>query len=59
MSLRPEHVDLMSGKMMVREGKGVKYRMLWIGEEVLEELREWMDLRPESDSCFLQARARR
>lgn len=49
----------MSGKMMVREGKGVKYRMLWIGEEVLEELREWMDLRPESDSCFLQARARR
>jgi integrase/recombinase XerD len=40
-ALRPEHVDLMSGKLTVREGKGAKDRTLWIGEEVLEELREW------------------
>lgn len=48
-SLRPEHADLMSGKLMVREGKGAKDRTLWVGEEVLGELQEWIDRRPESD----------
>jgi integrase/recombinase XerD len=48
-SLRPEHIDLMSGKLMVREGKGAKDRTLWIGEELLEELQEWTGRRPESD----------
>lgn len=43
--LRPAHVDLMSGKLMVREGKGAKDRTLWLGEEVLEELRSWVDRR--------------
>lgn len=47
-ALRPEHVSLMHGKLMVREGKGAKDRTLWLGEDVLEELREWMDRRPES-----------
>ncbi|MCS4048042.1 site-specific recombinase XerD [Salinibacter ruber] len=46
-ALRPEHIDLMSGKLMVREGKGAKDRTLWIGEDMLEELREWMDRRQE------------
>jgi integrase/recombinase XerD len=40
-ALRPEHIDLMSGKLMVREGKGAKDRTLWIGEELLGELQEW------------------
>lgn len=44
-SLRPVHVDLMSGKLMVREGKGAKDRTLWLGEDVLDDLREWMDSR--------------
>ncbi|MCS3685395.1 site-specific recombinase XerD [Salinibacter ruber] len=44
-ALRPEHIDLMSGKLMVREGKGAKDRTLWIGEELLEELQSWMDRR--------------
>lgn len=48
-SLRPEHLDLMSGKVMVREGKGAKDRTLWIGEELISELEEWMERRPESD----------
>jgi site-specific recombinase XerD len=48
-SLRPEHMDLMSGKLMVREGKGAKDRTLWIGEDLLEELRDWMDRRPGSE----------
>ncbi len=46
-ALQKEHVDLMSGKLMVREGKGAKDRTLWIGEELLEELQDWMDRRQE------------
>jgi integrase/recombinase XerD len=54
-SLQPEHIDLMSGKLMVREGKGAKDRTLWIGEEMLSELRDWMDRRTEEagDSKYL------
>jgi integrase/recombinase XerD len=44
-ALRPEHIDLMSGKLSVREGKGAKDRTLWIGEDLLEELQGWMDRR--------------
>ena len=40
-ALQPEHLDLMSGKLTVREGKGAKDRTLWVGEEMLDELREW------------------
>ena len=46
-ALRPEHIDLMSGKLMVREGKGAKDRTLWIGEELLSELQEWTGRRNE------------
>lgn len=46
---QPEHVDLMNGKLMAREGIGAKDWMLWIGSELLEEPRDWMDRRPESD----------
>jgi integrase/recombinase XerD len=46
-ALRPEHIDLMSGKLSIREGKGAKDRTLWIGEEVLGQLQEWMDRRGE------------
>ncbi|MCS3640702.1 tyrosine-type recombinase/integrase [Salinibacter ruber] len=46
-ALRPEHIDLMSGKLVVREGKGAKDRTLWIGEELLEELQGWIDRRQE------------
>jgi integrase/recombinase XerD len=54
-SLQPEHIDLMSGKLMVREGKGAKDRTLWIGEELLGELRSWMDRRKSTagDSKYL------
>jgi integrase/recombinase XerD len=55
-ALRPEHIDLMSGKLSVREGKGAKDRTLWIGEDLLEELQGWMDRRkataPGADYLF-------
>lgn len=48
-SLWPEHIDPMSEKLMVRESKGARDRTLWAGEDLLEEIREWTDRRPESD----------
>lgn len=48
-SLRVEHVNLTTGKVMIREGKGAKDRTLWIGEELTGELEEWMERRPESE----------
>ncbi|WP_251980338.1 tyrosine-type recombinase/integrase [Salinibacter ruber] len=44
-SLRTEHIDLMSGKLSVREGKGAKDRTLWVGEDLLGELQEWTERR--------------
>ncbi len=41
-SLRWEDVNL-SGKVMVREGKGAKDRTLWIDNSQLEELGDWKD----------------
>jgi len=46
-ALQPEHLDPMSGKLTVREGKGAKDRTLWVGEEMLGELREWASRRSE------------
>lgn len=48
-ALRPEHVDMPTGKLVVREGKGAKDRTLWIGNELRDEIGEWLDRRPESD----------
>jgi len=36
-------VDLNSGKLMVRQGKGAKDRTLWLGEEDLVLLRHWRE----------------
>jgi len=42
-SLRWEDVNLTSGKVMVREGKGAKDRTLWVDENQLEELKKWKE----------------
>jgi len=36
-------LDLMSGKLMVRQGKGAKDRTLWIGEANIDQLRTWRE----------------
>jgi len=41
--LQWRHIDLNSGKVMVREGKGKKDRTLWTGEENLEQLKAWRE----------------
>ena len=42
-NLRWKDIDLNTGKLMVRQGKGAKDRTLWIGEEDLESLRTWRE----------------
>jgi len=42
----------MSGKLMVRQGKGKKDRTLWLNEEDLEILRKWRERKPESARLF-------
>ena len=42
-NLKWADVDLMTGKLMVRNGKGAKDRSLWIGNGLLEELKGWRE----------------
>ncbi|MFW6071101.1 MAG: tyrosine-type recombinase/integrase, partial [Candidatus Bipolaricaulota bacterium] len=42
-SLRWEDLNLTSGKLMVREGKGAKDRTLWVDEGQVDELGEWKE----------------
>jgi len=42
-ALRWKDVNLTSGKVMVREGKGAKDRSLWVDNSQLEELGEWKE----------------
>lgn len=48
-SLGPDHLDMPTGKIVVREGKGAKDRTLWISNDVRDEIGEWMGRRPESE----------
>lgn len=43
LSLRWKDINLTSGKLMVRQGKGAKDRTLWIGERTLEDLGNWKE----------------
>ena len=53
LSLKVRDIEWMSGKLMVREGKGKKDRTLWVNEDVLELLRKWRQRRPvESELLF-------
>jgi integrase/recombinase XerD len=42
-ALKWRDIDLNTGKLMVRQGKGCKDRGLWIGEDDLELLRVWRE----------------
>ncbi len=40
-SLKWRHIDLISGRLMVRCGKGAKDRALWLNEDDITLLQEW------------------
>jgi integrase/recombinase XerD len=46
LALTVHDLDWLSGKLLVRQGKGKKDRILWLNEAVLEELRGWRARRP-------------
>jgi len=51
-ALRPEHIGFNSGRIDVREGKGAKDRVVFVGDSLLEDLQDWMERRPESKWLF-------
>ncbi len=54
-ALRPEHLDLDTCRLIVREGKGARDRFLWFSDEVRDALTRWLERRPES-SYLLSSR---
>ncbi len=50
--LKVKHIDWMSGKVYVRQGKGNKDRVLWLGEDDLNLLRAWREVKPQSEYLF-------
>lgn len=46
-NLKWQYINLMTGQLKVVEGKGGKDRILWVGEDVLDELRKWKERQTE------------
>jgi integrase/recombinase XerD len=51
-AINPEHLDMLTCRLMVREGKGAKDRVLWIGDGLRDLIGEWLGRRPESPWLF-------
>jgi len=51
-ALRPEHLDMLTCKLIIREGKGAKDRVLWISDNLRDVIGAWLDRRPESEWLF-------
>lgn len=52
LNLGPYDINLTTGRLVVKQGKGNKDRVLWLGEDDLELLRRWQERRPESTYVF-------
>ena len=51
-ALRPQHLDMTTCRLMVREGKGAKDRVLWIRDDLRDLIGEWLGRRTESPWLF-------
>ena len=51
-ALRPEHLDMTTCRLQVREGKGAKDRVLWISDGLRDLIGSWLARRPESALLF-------
>ena len=51
-ALKPGHLDMTTCKLVVREGKGAKDRVLWIGDGLRDLIGAWLERRPESMWLF-------
>ncbi len=45
-------IDWISGKLIVRSGKGKRDRIIWINEEDLDIIKQWREIKPQSPSLF-------
>jgi integrase/recombinase XerD len=48
-AVRPEHIDLDTCRLLVREGKGGKDRVVWFSDDLRDLLVRWMERRPASE----------
>jgi site-specific recombinase XerD len=47
-AVRPEHVDLDTCRLLVREGKGGKDRIVWFSDDLRDLIIRWTQRRPDS-----------
>jgi integrase len=52
-------VDLMTGKLVVRRGKGGRDRQLWLNAETLSLLQAWREAAPPGPYCFPTLKGKR
>ena len=45
-------LDWISNKLLVKQGKGKKDRIVWINEDDLEIIKEWKEIKPSSPVLF-------
>lgn len=51
-ALKPEHLDMRTCRLVVREGKGAKDRVLWVTDDLRDLIGTWLERRPESVWLF-------
>lgn len=51
-AVRPEHLDMTTCRLTVREGKGAKDRVLWITDDLRDLVSSWTNRRPDSAWLF-------
>lgn len=48
-ALSPEHVDLDTSRLLIREGKGAKDRVVWFSDDLRDLIGRWLKRRPASE----------
>jgi site-specific recombinase XerD len=51
-ALKPEHLDMRTCRLVVREGKGAKDRVLWVTDDLRNLVGRWLERRPQSEWLF-------
>ncbi|NIN61659.1 MAG: tyrosine-type recombinase/integrase [Candidatus Dadabacteria bacterium] len=52
LNIQSEDLDWMSGRLLIKHGKGKKDRIVWINEEDLKIIRKWKELKPHVPLLF-------
>lgn len=51
-ALRPDHLDMLTCRLNVREGKGAKDHTLWVSDDLRDLIGGWLERRPQSEWLF-------